>query len=136
MIAFADFGYLGKGYNLVTGNPQPFTGSDPGRSVHPVFDMSDVSKGSIYPGSTCLQPNAADVGSTGICSYKGTFSEVGDAASLQRSLKLDISMHAHTSSFFGIGGASFTASGDYQTASQNTQYSNNVVTSVATPTHM
>ena len=118
---FYDIYYLGRGYDVVRGNPEPWlsnTGGDasqltfdPGWAVS-VVDMNDYSAGKRING--CLVPNvvADSIQNTGSCLYQSDFSEMGDSASYQHSLRAQASFDEHAGAFGW--GESFSASGDYQ----------------------
>ena len=118
---FPNIEYLGRGYNLIKGNPNPFkpASMDPGWVSPSIFDLEDVSEGHTF--GTCLLPNAATPPITGgACSYDGAFHEVGDAASLQQSLSTDVSFDATIAPktpLFGLTSGKFSASHDFQQAS-------------------
>jgi N-acetylneuraminic acid mutarotase len=123
---FPNIEFLGRGYDVVKGNPEPWASGpgasglsfDPGWGSANVIDMEDYSAGGEYSG--CKVPNAVidSVLKTESCVYHSTFTELGDAASYQNSLRVDAGISAHGG--WGPFSGSFSASGDYSSLNSGT----------------
>ena len=118
---FPNIAFLGHGYDIVLGNPQPWVSNsggaasgkafDPGWETANVIDMEDYTGNGHYDG--CAIPNAVinNIVKTESCEYSATFSELGDASSYQHQLHTDASVHEHAGAFGW--GESFSSSADY-----------------------
>jgi len=125
---FPNIAYLGAGYDMVIGNPEPWVSNsggsasglamDPGWKGTNIVDMQDYSAGGNYDG--CKIPNAVinNILKTESCQYSAVYQELGDAASYQHHLHVDASASAHAG--FGGFGASFSASSDYDSLTEGT----------------
>eukprot|EP00948_MAST-09A_sp_MAST-9A-sp1_P003743 g3743.t1 len=128
---FPRIAYLGQGYDLVQGNPQPWldsnngqiTGVDPGWKSYPVIRMDNYSQKKLYD-NACLVPNDITVSPTGACTYESVFSEVCSAAAYQHSL--DSSVGASTKFPLFGGDWEFSGSSDYKTVYDDSSSSHEV----------
>jgi len=109
-----NIGYLGRGYNIVFGNPQPTqTLGDPGY-VDSLFDLRYTLNRTTADGRFII-PDTTDVVQVRACSYQTQTDNVYGETSYMESLKTSVSVKGS----FLI--ASFTASFDYhQMANQTT----------------
>ena len=124
--------YISIGYNLFFGNPQYSQDNIDNGIKNEIFDVSDCSKGHLYPlpngqGGTTeyLVPNGVNIITTKSCMVSYNYNEISGSNSYQSSLSQSVTVDGETKAL-GLGKASFSASTEFQTVTKNTESNENI----------
>mmetsp|Transcript_11584 Transcript_11584/g.13345 ORF Transcript_11584/g.13345 Transcript_11584/m.13345 type:complete len:572 (+) Transcript_11584:46-1761(+) len=107
-----NIGYLGSGYDLIKGNPQPTSAqADPGFTVAPIFTLA-YTQNRTTPDGHYLIPDSVDAVRETSCSYATEELEVYGETSYSDQLKSSVDVNGK----FPFG--SFTASSDWSSSTE------------------
>lgn len=121
---FPNIGFVGKGYDIMFGNPhatRASAGADPGFRA-PVFDLTVYNTGGKTPDQRYLVPDGISVSKCSKCNLNFQMTDIAGSSSYQNSLEVDVNIKAK------YDGASFSASTDYKWVKGQTSSKQHVFT--------